>query len=193
MNFGKNETSFINWGSCRRKGNLGVNLVMSLKEKINDDLKTALKDDGGNTASVFRFLMSIIKNKELEKRTKLSKEGKPTEELEKLSGLSDDEVVSVVLGEIKKRKESIVQYENGGRKDLADKETAELAIIKKYAPEEMPEEELKAIIKKKIGETGEAATKDFGKIMGPVMAEVKGRADGNAVKRIIEEELKNGA
>ena len=138
-------------------------------------------------------MLSIIKNKELEKRTKLSKEGKPTEELEKLSGLSDDEVISVVLGEIKKRKESIVQYENGGRKDLADKETAELAIIKKYAPEEMPEEELRAIIKKKIGETGEAATKDFGKIMGPVMAEVKGRADGNAVKRIIEEELKNGA
>ena len=161
-----------------------------LKEKINEDLTAALKSGSGDIISALRFLFSIIKNKELEKRTKLSKENKPVEELEKLSELSDDETISVVLGEIKKHKESIIQYEKGGRKDLAEKETAELEILKKYAPEEMGEEELRAVVKKKISETGGVTVKDFGKIMGQVMAEVKGRAGGDAVKKIIEEELR---
>ena len=162
-----------------------------LKDKINEDLTIALKSGSGGIVSALRFLMSVIKNNELLKRTKLSKENKPVEELEKLSELSDDETISVVLSEIKKRKESIVQYEKGGRKDLAEKETKELEIIKKYAPEEMREEELRAVVKKKISEMGEVTAKEFGKIMGSVMAEVKGRAGGDAVKKIIEEELKN--
>ena len=162
-----------------------------LKDKINEDLTTALKSGSGGIVSALRFLMSVIKNNELLKRTKLSKENKPVEELEKLSELSDDETISVVLSEIKKRKESIVQYEKGGRKDLAEKETKELEIIKKYAPEEMGENELRAVVKKKISEIGEVAAKEFGKIMGSVMAEVRGRAGGDAVKKIIEEELKN--
>lgn len=163
---------------------------MNLKNEINSDLSKAFKSGNGEVVSALRFLMSVIKNSELLKRTKLSKEGKPAEELEKLSELSDDEIVSIVLGEIKKRKESIMQYKNGGREDLAQKEMAELEIIKKYAPEEMPEEELRAIVKKKIAEMGGVTMKDFGKIMGSVMAEVKGRAGGDAVKKIIEEELK---
>ncbi|MFH1990623.1 MAG: GatB/YqeY domain-containing protein, partial [Patescibacteria group bacterium] len=89
-------------------------------------------------------------------------------------------------GEIKKRKDSIVQYEKGGRDDLVKKEMSELEILKKYAPAEMPEEELRTLIKNKV-----AGQKDFGKAMGLVMAEVKGRADGTMVKRIIEEEMKN--
>ena len=161
-----------------------------LKEKINEDLTAALKSGSGDIVSALRFLFSVIKNKELEKRTKLSKENKPVEELEKLSELSDDETVSAILGEIKKHKESIIQYEKGGRKDLAEKETAELEILKKYAPEEMGEEELRAVVKKKISETGGVTVKDFGKIMGQVMAEVKGRAGGDAVKKIIEKEFK---
>jgi len=164
---------------------------MGLKERINEKLKDALKSGDTAVINTLRFLNSVIKNKELEKRTKLSKEGRPTEELEKLSELSDDETISVVLSEIKKRKESIVQYEKGGRKDLAEKETKELEIIKKYAPEEMGENELRAVVKKKISEIGEVAAKEFGKIMGSVMAEVRGRAGGDAVKKIIEEELKN--
>lgn len=167
---------------------------MALKEKINEDLKNALKSGAADATSALRFLMSVIKNKELEKRTKLSKESanqRTTEELEKLSELSDDEAMSAISGEIKKRKESILQYEKGGRRDLAGKEAVELEILKKYIPEEMSEEELSATIKKKIGEMGEVAMKDFGKIMGAVMAEVKGRAGGDMVKRIIEEEMKS--
>ncbi|OGD25079.1 hypothetical protein A2819_01810 [Candidatus Azambacteria bacterium RIFCSPHIGHO2_01_FULL_40_24] len=162
-----------------------------LKEKINKDLTIALKSGSGDIVAALRFLMSTIKNKELEKRTKLSKENKLAEELEKLSELSDEETISAVLGEIKKHKESIVQYEKGGRADLVEKEIKELEIIKKYAPEEMGEEELRTVVKKKISEMGKITEKEFGKIMGSVMAEVKGRAGGDAVKKIIEEELKN--
>lgn len=163
---------------------------VNLKDKINFDLSSAFKSGNSEVVSALRFLMSVIKNAELLKRTKLSKEGKPAEELEKLSELSDEEIISVILGEIKKRKESIVQYEAGGRKDLAKKEAAELEILKKYVPEEMSEEELRAAVRKKISEMGEATMKEFGKLMGSVMAEVKGRAGGDAVKKMIEEELK---
>ncbi len=163
---------------------------MNLKERINEDLKTALKSGSNDTVSTLRFLSSVIKNKELEKRTKLSKESKPVAELEKLSELNDDETINVILGEIKKRKESIAQYEKGGRADLVEKETKELEIIKKYAPEEMSEEELRTVIKRKIDEIGSATMKDFGRLIGSVMAEVKGQAGGDIVKKIIEEELK---
>ena len=163
---------------------------MNLKERTNEDLKAALKSGSNDVVSTLRFLSSVIKNKELEKRTKLSKEGKLVAELEQLSALNDDETINIILGEIKKRKESIAQYEKGGREDLAKKEAAELEILKKYVPEEMSEEELMSIVKKKIAEIGEVTTRDFGKIMGSVMSEVKGRAGGEAVKKIIEEEIK---
>ncbi len=164
-----------------------------LKERIKKDLIAALKSGSNDVVSTLRFLSSVIKNKELEKRTKISKEGKPADELEKLSELTDEEITGVILSEIKKIKDSISQYENGGRKDLAENETRELEILKQYVPEEMGEDELRAVVKKKISEMGEVTVKEFGKIMGSVMAEVKGRAGGDAVKKIIEEELKNEA
>lgn len=169
----------------------------NLKDRINKDILSAFKGGDNGTVSALRFLMSVIKNTELLKRTKLSKDGKPAEELEKLSELTDEETISVVLGEIKKRKESVAQYEKGGREDLAKKETIELEILKKYAPEEIPESELRDLVKKKISDlglsaqSGGATMKDFGKIMGLIMTEVKGRAGGDAVKKIIEEEFKN--
>lgn len=163
---------------------------MSLKkDKISEDIKSAMKSGSSDEALTLRFLISVIKNKELEKRNRLSKENHSPAELEKLSELGDEEIVSIVLGEIKKRKESIVQYEKGGRKDLAEKEAAEIEILKKYVPEEMPEEELRSIVKKKIAEVGGTTMKDFGNVMKSVMAEVKGRADGAAVKKMIEEEM----
>jgi len=163
---------------------------MNLKDTINEDIKSAMKSGLNNEASVLRFLNSAIKNKELEKRNRLSKEGRPLAELEKLSELIDEEVINVILSEIKKRKESIVQYEKGGREDLVKKEAAELEILKKYVPEEMGEDEIRSVIKRKLAEMGEISAKDFGKIMGSVIAEVKGRAGGEVVKKIIEEELK---
>ncbi len=166
---------------------------MSIKGKINEDIKSAFKGGLSDEVSTLRFLSSVIKNRELEKRNRLSKESaswRTLAELEKLSELIDEEVIDVILSEIKKRKESIAQYEKGGRKDLAKKEAAELEILKKYVPEEMSEDELRGVIKRKLAEMGEISAKDFGKIMGSVMAEVKGRAGGELVKKIIEEELK---
>ena len=163
---------------------------MNLKSIINEDIKSAIKSGLSDKASALRFLSSVIKNKELEKRKRLSKEGESLIELEKLSELTDEEVINVILGELKKRKESIAQYEKGGRKDLAEKEMSELEILKKYVPEEMSEDELRGAIKRKLAEMGEISAKDFGKIISSVMAEVKGRAEGKTVKKIIEEELK---
>ena len=94
-------------------------MTSNLKNKINQDIVSALKSSASDVALTLRFLMSVIKNNELLKRNKLSKEGKQAEELEKLSELTDEEMVSVILGEIKKRKESVVQYEAGGRGELA--------------------------------------------------------------------------
>ena len=162
---------------------------MSLKEKISQDAVSALKSGATEESATLRFLSSAIKNKELEKRTKLSKEGEPAEELEKLSRLTDEEVVSVIMGEMKKRKESITQYEKGGRADLAKKESAELEILKKYVPEGMSEEELANLIRQKIAGMGEVSMKDFGKVMGMIMGEVKGKVSGDDVKRILENEL----
>lgn len=162
---------------------------MNLKDKINEDINSALKSGSSDIALTLRFLASVIKNNELLKRTKLSKEGKSMEELGRLSELSDEEIISIILSEIKKRKESIGQYEKGGRSDLAEKETREIQILKQYFPEEMPEEELRTIVKKKIAEMNKVTTKNFGKVMGQVMTEVKSRASGDAVKKIIEEEL----
>ena len=164
---------------------------MNLKDTINGDIKSAMKSGLNDEVSALRFLNSVIKNKELEKRNRLSKEGRSLAELDKLSELVDEEVINVILGEIKKRKESIAQYEKGGREDLAEKEMSELEILKKYVPEEMSEDELRGAIKRKLAEMGEISAKDFGKIISSVMAEVKGRAGGMTVKRIIEEEMKN--
>ncbi|MDP3004403.1 MAG: GatB/YqeY domain-containing protein [Candidatus Azambacteria bacterium] len=114
---------------------------MNLKDTINEDIKSAMKSGLNDEVSALRFLNSAIKNKELEKRNRLSKEGRPLAELEKLSELIDEEVIKVILSEIKKGEKSIAQFEKGGRKDLVKKEAAELEILKKYVPKEMPEEE----------------------------------------------------
>lgn len=114
---------------------------MNLKGIINEDIKSAIKSGLNDKVSALRFLNSVIKNKELEKRKRLSREGRILTELEKLSELADEEVINVILGEIKKRKESIIQYEKGGREDLAKKEATELEILKKYVPSEMSSQE----------------------------------------------------
>lgn len=109
---------------------------MNLKERIHGDVKAALKSGYSDVASTLRFLSSVIKNKELEKRNRLSKEGKPVAELEKLSELSDEEATNVILSEIKKRRGAIILYEKGDRQDLAEKEKSEIEILKKYGPNE---------------------------------------------------------
>lgn len=149
---------------------------MSLKEKILFDLKESLKSGDAFKRDVLRFLSGSIKNAEIEKR-------------KKEEGLDDQEVMEVVRKSIKQRKDSIEQYEKGGRIDLAEKEKKELEIISVYLPAQMDESKVREEIKKIISESGEISPKDFGKIMGISMKKLQGQTDGSVVKKILEEEL----
>jgi len=179
----------------------------SLKEKIKEDLKKALKENKEIEVSTLRLLNAVILNKEKEKRYKLSK-GKseledynpPTtsshslrewapKDLEKESQLTDEEVIEVISFEAKKRKESIVEFEKGKRMDLVEKEKKELEILEKYLPEQLSEEEIKKFVQEAIEKTGAKEMKDMGKVMAELMPKVKGRADGSLVSKVVKDVL----
>lgn len=147
-----------------------------LKEKIQNDLKEILKSGMKLETDVLRMISAAIKNKEIEKR-------------KKETGLTDDEIVEVLLTELKKRYDAASQYEKGERKELAEKELEEAKIIKRYLPEELAEEDLRKIILDEIKKQISVSQKDFGKLMGQVMQKVKGRASGDVVSKILKEEL----
>ena len=164
---------------------------MALKDNIREDLKEAVKNREELKSSALRLLLAAIFNKEKEKRYKLSKE-KPElsgEELEEESQLNDEEVIDVISSEARKRKESIVEFEKGGRKDLVEKEKKELEILEKYLPEQLSEEEIKKLVKEAIDKTGAKEMKDMGKVMQEVMPKVKGKADGSLVSKVVKELL----
>jgi hypothetical protein len=162
---------------------------VSLKEKIQIDLKKALQEKGELRVSVLRMLMAAIFNKEKEKRAKLSKT-EEVEKLEELSKLTEEEVLEVISSEAKKRKDSIEQYEKGNRQDLADQEKKELEILMDYLPEQMSEEEIRKLVKEKIADLGASGPQDIGKVMGALMSQLKGKAEGGIVNKIVQEELK---
>lgn len=162
-------------------------MKMSLKEKINQDFKDAFKAKEGKKVSVLRMLNAAIKNREVEKRTKLSKS--ETSDLEKESQLTDEEVLAVISSEAKRRKDSIAQFEQGGRPELAAAEQKELKILEAYLPEQMGEEEVRKLIKEAITESGAMSAADIGKVMKVLMPRVKGKADGGMVNKIVKEEL----
>jgi len=162
----------------------------SLQENLNNNLKNALKEKQELLILVLRGLNAAIHNKEIEKRTKLSKQEKDIKKLEELSKLSEEEVLEIISSEAKKRRDSIEEFKKGNRQDLVDKETKELEIIKNYLPEQMSEEQIREEVKKSIAETGAAGPKDTGKVMSLVMPKLKGKADGQVVSKIVGELLK---
>lgn len=164
---------------------------MILSAKIQNDLKTTLKEKNAAALSVLRMITAAIKNKEIEKRTRLSKTEKSVIELEKLSKLNNEEVLEVLSREAKKRKESIAEFIKGGREDLAKKEEEEWKIIAQYLPQQFSEEEIKKEINRVIEEVKPQGSQDFGKIMGPLMTKLKGRADGKLVGELLKEKLNN--
>lgn len=149
---------------------------MSLKEQILSDLKESLKSGDSFRRDVLRLVSGAIKNLEIEK-------------MKKEEGLNDQEVVEVLKKSVKQRKDSIEQYEKGGRSDLAEKEKKEMEIISAYLPSQMGEEKVREEIRKIISSFGEISPKDFGKVMGISMKKLGGQADGSVVKKILEEEL----
>jgi uncharacterized protein len=148
-----------------------------LHEQIEGDLKAALKSGDKDRTAVLRFLIASVKNHQIEIKAK-------GEEY-----LSDEETTKVVRRQAKQRKDSITEYQKGGRADLAEKEKTELVILEKYLSAEISEEKIREIVKAKISELGITDKSGFGKLMGAVMQELKGQADGDAVKKIVEEEL----
>lgn len=148
------------------------NLLFS---KVQNDLKTALKGKNQETISVLRMLISEIKNEEIAKK----KRGK----------LEDQEILQVVSRQVRRYKDSIESYRQGGREDLIKKEERELKILQSYLPEQMSKEELEKIISEAVAKTNASGPSDFGKVMGAVMKQVKGKADGKVVSEMMKTKL----
>ena len=146
---------------------------MSLKSKIIEDLKFAMKSGDNVGRDTLRMLDSMIKNAEIEKK-------------KKEEGLTDAEIQEVVIRAIKQRKDSIAQYESGGRPELAEKEEKEIEILSRYMPEQLGEDDVRAIVSETATEIGATSKSDMGKLMGAAMAKLKGKADGQLVKKVVE-------
>lgn len=144
-----------------------------MKEKLKSDLKEAQKSRDSLKTDTLRLLFSEIKNKEID----LHRE------------LEDEEIISLLTTQIKKRKEAAALYEKGGRKDLHEKEGAEAAFLETYLPEQVGEEELRKRIEEIIAEVGAQGPGELGKVMKVVIPEFKGKADGSAIKNLVSELL----
>lgn len=162
--------------------------MKSLKEKIEKDFQRALKERKEIEVSTLRLLKAAIFNREREKRYKIAKENPQLteEELERESTLSDEEIERVVISEVKKRKEAILEFERGKRKDLAEKERKEMEILKRYLPKEISKEEIEKILLEVIEKVKAKDMKDMGKVMKEAMARLKGKADGGVVAEIVK-------
>lgn len=165
-----------------------------LKEQLQTDIKEAMKQKNQQVVEVLRMAVSSINVKEKEKRYKISKDDSEMkeEELIQASALTDEEIIGVVSGEIKKRRDAIALYEQGNRPELAEAEKKEIAILQKYLPEQLSPEELKKMVEESIKNVGASSVKDTGKIMADVMPKVKGKAEGSEISKIIKELLSNG-
>jgi len=147
-----------------------------IKDRITQDMKKALAAKDKVKLSVTRLLKSEIRYKEIEKG----------------SELSDDEIISVLSSSVKRHKDSIEQFEKGGREDLAAQEISELEIIWEYMPKQLEEDELSQIVDEAIKETDVSGPSGLGKVMKMVMPKVKGRADGKRVNELALSKLKGG-
>lgn len=150
---------------------------MAIKEKIMDDLKQAMKDKDQDRLRVLRSLKSKLLEREISER----KEGE--------ASLSDEQAVEVLMKAAKQRKESIEQFEKGARADLAESEKEELKVINSYLPEMLSEDEIRDIARDKIDELGAEDMSDMGQVMGVMMQDLKGKAEGSLVSKVVKEEL----
>ena len=146
---------------------------MSLKDRITDDMKSALRAGERERLSTVRLLLAAIKQREVDERITLD----------------DSQVLAVLEKMVKQRRESITQFESGGRADLVAKESAELAILQGYLPAQLSDSEITALIDEAIRSSGAASLKDMGKVMGAVKAKAQGRADMGALSARIKERL----
>jgi uncharacterized protein len=147
---------------------------MSLLSQLNNDMKQAMKNKDKERLSVIRMVKASIQNESI----KLGK-----------SELSEDEDLTILSRELKQRKDSLQEFKSAGRDDLVEKLETEINIIQEYMPEQLSEEELKAIVLETIQETGASSKKDMGKVMSQLMPKVKGKADGSKINKLVQELL----
>lgn len=146
---------------------------MSLKERITEDMKTAMRSGDKERLGQIRMLQAAIKQREVDERITLD----------------DTQVMAVLEKMIKQRREAIAQFEAGGRADLAAKEATEITLLQTYLPEQLSAAELEALVAAAIAETGATTVKDMGKVMGLVKSRAAGRADMGAVGALIKAKL----
>ena len=146
---------------------------MSLLQRLDEDLKTALRESDRLKLSAIRLVKAEVKNRQIERGR----------------DLSDEEILSVISMLAKQRRESIEQFSKGGRNDLADQERRELAILQVYMPQQLSPEELDSLILQAIQESAARDEKDMGKVMKVLMPRVKGVSDGKAVNNRVKELL----
>ncbi len=145
-----------------------------IEERITENMKKAMKDHDALKVSTLRFLMAAVKNARIDKM---------------IPKLDDVDIIAVIKKQIKQRQDSIDQYTQANRKDLADKETAELAILKEYLPRELSEDAIKSIIQDVIKATGAASMKDMGNVMKAVAEKTQGAADNKIVSQLVRAAL----
>ena len=148
---------------------------MDLKQTIENEMKTAMKAKNTEMLGVFRMLLAAMKNREIEKRAKSPD-----------AALSDEEQAAVLKSEVKKRRDSISEFQKAGRTDLAEKEARELAVLEPYLPAEISDEEIEKLL---LPLVKGMSTDDFGKVMGTAMKAVAGKASGNRVSAVVKRVL----
>lgn len=148
---------------------------MALKDKLTEDLKTAMKARDQVRLDTLRALISELKNTEISQRTDGT-----------AASLSEADELAVLSRARKQREESILAFRNAGREDLASNEEKQLEVILGYLPKQLTPDEVKAIIQQVMGEVGATTKKDIGKVMGKLMPHVKGRFPGDQVKPLVE-------
>jgi len=146
---------------------------MTLKDRLTQDMKEAMKAKQTERLGTIRQLRGAIKNKEIELQ----------------QDLDDDAIISVISTQVKQRREAAQMYADNDRPELAAKEETEMAVLQEYLPAQLGEDEIKAIVSAVITETGAASLKDMGRVMPLVMARTKGAADGKFVNQLVRELL----
>ena len=149
---------------------------MSIKDLLTEDMKQAMKDkeSGKLRLSVIRMARANIKNIDIDEKRELN----------------DDEVLAVLVKEVKMRQDSLEEFAKAGRDELVEQAKQEIAILRKYLPEQLSDEELRALVEEAVAETGAAGPKDMGKVMAALMPKTRGRADGKRINTMVRELLK---
>ncbi len=149
---------------------------MELQQRIESELKNAIREKDETRRTAIRMLLTAMKNKEKELR-------RPPD---------DTEIQQIISSQVKQRKDSVEQYLKGGRKDLAEKEEAEILVLQAFLPEQLPLDALEKLVDETVQEVGAHSVQDVGKVMKAVMPKVAGKADGKQVNELVRRRLQGG-